>query len=287
MEMCKYDSRHHIENSDERSHCRECCRMICKREDDAEDGDDDDDNDHCMWDKLENELRAAGGSSHATVSPRQPCPARHTLMERHHLHDCVDYDTGKPKLGLKRLKSELGLDIKGGPGGGSSGGSSSGSSSSGSNSSNSSSSNSSSSLNGDNAPPPPAAAAAAAAAAAVTTPPTTSTSSQALHLSPCSQGVQAQQVRTTLHTIPLPGDSITVFQTTQEARRYTYATVEVLRERFLRGRHEHDRDDRHRGRGGGGGGGRGNVRGGGDQGRDRVRYDGARDRSILYYTRLD
>ena len=42
MEVCKYDPRHHIPNSDERSHCRECCRMICKREDDAEDGDDDD-----------------------------------------------------------------------------------------------------------------------------------------------------------------------------------------------------------------------------------------------------
>jgi hypothetical protein len=40
-----------------------------------------------------------------------------TLMEHHHLHDCVDYDTGLPKLGPKRLKSELGLDIKGGPGG--------------------------------------------------------------------------------------------------------------------------------------------------------------------------
>ena len=98
-----------------------------------------------------------------------------------------------------------------------------------------------------------------------TTPSTTSTSSQALHFSPCSQGVQAQQVCKTLHTIPLPGDSINVFQTTEEARRYTYATVEVLRERFLRGRHERDRDDRHRGRGGGGGGGRGNVRGGGDR----------------------
>jgi hypothetical protein len=98
-----------------------------------------------------------------------------------------------------------------------------------------------------------------------TTPSTTSTSSQVLHLSPGSQGVQAQQVRTTLHTTPLPGDSINVFQTTEEARRYTYATVEVLRERFLRGRHERDRDDRHRGRGGGGGGGRGNVRGGGDR----------------------
>ena len=67
MEVCNYDSRHHVKNSDERSHCRECCRMICKREDDAEDGDDDDDNDHCMWDKLENELRAAGGSSHASA----------------------------------------------------------------------------------------------------------------------------------------------------------------------------------------------------------------------------
>jgi hypothetical protein len=85
MEVCNYDSRHHVKNSDERSHCRECCRMICKREDDAEDGDDDDDNDHCMWDKLEDKLEherlegAAGGSSHATVRPHQmrPCPAQH------------------------------------------------------------------------------------------------------------------------------------------------------------------------------------------------------------------
>ena len=100
-----------------------------------------------------------------------------------------------------------------------------------------------------------------------TTPPTTSTLSRALPFSPGSQGVQAQQVCKTLHTIPLPGDSINVFQTTEKARRYTYATVEVLRERVLRDHHERDRDGRHRGRGGGGGGGRGNVRGGGDRGR--------------------
>jgi hypothetical protein len=95
--------------------------MICKQEDDAEDSDGDNDADHCMWDKLEHERLegATGGSSHAISHLHQmrSCPAQHTLMEHHHLHDCVEYDTGMPKMGLERLKCDLGLGIKSGPSG--------------------------------------------------------------------------------------------------------------------------------------------------------------------------
>ena len=112
-----------------------------------------------------------------------------------------------------------------------------------------------------------------------TTPPTTSTLSRALPFSPGSQGVQAQQKFGTLHTIPLPGATVNLFDTTEQARRFTGNAIEAAQMKHQKRIRDRDaieaaqkpKRDRDRGDGCG--------RYGGDQGRDRVRYDDARDRS--------
>jgi hypothetical protein len=91
MEVCYYDARHYITNSSTRYHCGECCARISKERNTIDNSESDPN--YCWWSEM-----------------TEICPAWHTPMERHHLRGCENYETKKPNVPRKRLKSDLGLD---------------------------------------------------------------------------------------------------------------------------------------------------------------------------------
>ena len=90
MEACYYDACHYITNSSTRYHCGDCCARISKGSNSIENSGGD--SDYCWWSEMETE-----------------CPGQHIPMEHHHIHGCVDYETGNPKAPRERLRRDWGL----------------------------------------------------------------------------------------------------------------------------------------------------------------------------------